>query len=604
MPDQVSEDVIEEIRKTNDIVDVIGEYIQLKKQGRNYFGLCPFHGEKTPSFSVTQEKQIFHCFGCGKGGNVLTFVMEMEQYTFYEALKFLADRSSVDLPDFSHQHKSSISQENQSILSASEWITKLYHHLLRYTKDGKAGYQYFNERGITDETIDVFQLGFAPNVKDFTAEFLQKKGFHQQILVKSGLLSLNEDNSITDRFRGRVMFPIRNHLGKTIAFGGRTISDQEPKYLNSPESELFQKGKILYNFDLAKKHIRNQSEAVLFEGYMDVISAYQAGVKNAVATLGTSLTSSQARLLRRYVDTVIICYDADKAGTEAAYKAAGLLQKAGCHVKIANMPDNMDPDDFITEYGTEAFQNQVIKSSLTFTNFYMRYLKKDYNLSLEGDRIQYIEKLLEYLATIESSVEREYYLKEVSDSYNVSMDSLKQEIQSNREKMGLGKDKINKNRYTNKVSDHEHVKKLLPAFHNAERQLLAYMLQDVSITDKVQEEIGASFNIEEHKVIATHLYAFYEEHQQADVSMFVEMLTDDRLKQLVTDIAMMPLHENISNDEINDYIRNIRAENNNKGDIQSLKEEQRRAEQQNDPIKAAGIAMQIIELQKQWKSIN
>ena len=604
MPDQVSEDVIEEVRKTNDIVDVIGEYIQLKKQGRNYFGLCPFHGEKTPSFSVTQEKQIFHCFGCGKGGNVLTFVMEMEQYTFYEALRFLADKSGVDLPDVSHRQKSSMSQENQSILSASEWITKLYHHLLRYTKDGKTGYQYFKDRGITDKTIDTFQLGFAPNVKDFTAEFLQKKGFHQQILVKAGLLSLNEDNSITDRFRGRVMFPIRNHLGKTIAFGGRTISEQEPKYLNSPESDLFQKGKILYNFDLAKKHIRKQSEAVLFEGYMDVISAYEAGVKNGVATLGTSLTESQARLLRRYVDAVIICYDADKAGNEAAYKAAGLLQKIGCHVKIANMQDGMDPDDFISEFGAEAFQNQVIKSSLTFTSFYMKYLKKDYNLSLEGDRIQYIEKLLEYLATIESSVEREYYLKEVSDSYNVSMDSLKQEILSNREKMGLGKDKINKNRYTNKVSEHDHAKKLLPAFHNAERQLLAYMLQDASITDKVQEEIGASFNIEEHKVIATHLYAFYEEHQQPDVSMFVEMLTDDRLKQMVTDIAMMSLHENISNDEINDYIRNIRAENSNKGDIQSLKEEQKLAEQQNDPIKAAGIAMQIIELQKQWKSIN
>ncbi|TFJ94092.1 DNA primase [Lentibacillus salicampi] len=604
MPEQVSEDVIEEVRKTNDIVDVIGEYIQLKKQGRNYFGLCPFHGEKTPSFSVAQEKQIFHCFGCGKGGNVLTFIMEMEQYSFYEALRFLADRSGVHLPELAQQQTSSISLENQNLLDASGWVTKLYHHLLRYTKDGKEGYQYFHDRGITDDTIDVFQLGFAPNVKDFTAEFLQKKGFHQQILVKAGLLSLNEDNTITDRFRGRVMFPIRNHLGKTIAFGGRTISDQEPKYLNSPESDLFQKGRILYNFDLAKKHIRKQSEAVLFEGYMDVISAYQAGVKNAVATLGTSLTESQARLLRRYVDTVIICYDADKPGTDAAYKAAGMLQKAGCEVKIGNMREDMDPDDFIKEFGAEAFQHQVIKSSLTFTSFYMRYLKKNYNLSLEGDRIHYIEKLLEHLATIESSVEREYYLKEVSDSYNVSMDSLIQEIQANREKMALVEDKKNKNRYTNKTSVHHHIKKLLPAFHNAERQLLAYMLQDAAITDSVQEEIGVSFNIEEHKVVATHLYAFYEEHQQADVSMFVEMLTDDRLKQLVTDIAMIPVHDHIQREEMNDLIRVIRAENSNKKDIQSLKEEQKLAEQQNDPIKAAEIAMQIIELQKQWKSIN
>ncbi|QKY69480.1 DNA primase [Lentibacillus sp. CBA3610] len=604
MANQVSEEVIEDVRRSNDIVDVIGEYIQLKQQGRNYFGLCPFHGEKTPSFSVTQEKQIFHCFGCGKGGNVVTFIMEMEEYSFHEALKLLADRTGVDLPDLSHQQNTSISQENQSILSASEWITKLYHHLLRYTKDGREGYQYFKDRGITDETIDVFQLGFAPNIKDFTAEFLKKKGFHQQLLVKAGLLSLNEDNTAADRFRGRVIFPIRNHLGKTIAFGGRTISGQEPKYLNSPESELFQKGKILYNFDLAKKHIRKQSEAVLFEGYMDVISAYQAGVKNAVATLGTSLTESQARLLRRYVDTVIICYDADEAGTEAAYKGAELLQKAGCHVKIANLRENMDPDDFISEFGAEAFRHDVIKSSLTFTNFYMRYLKKDFNLTLEGDRIQYIEKVLEYLATIDSSIEREYYLKEINDAYDVSMDSLTQEITNYRQKMGLDKDKINKNRYTNRASNDHYTKQLLPAFHNAERQLIAYMLQDASIIDKVQEEIGVSFNIDEHKIIATHLYAYYEEHKQPDVSTFVEMLSDNKLKQLVTEIAMIPVHDHITNEEINDYIRIIRAENSNKQTIQTLKEEQRIAEQQNDPIKAAGIAMQIIELQKQLKSIK
>ncbi len=258
MTSQVSEEVIEQVRTSNDIVDVIGEYIQLKKQGRNYFGLCPFHGEKTPSFSVAQEKQIFHCFGCGKGGNVLTFIMEMEGYTFYETLQFLANRSGTELPEAVEEKQSSVSPENQQILSASEWVAKLYHHLLRFTKDGKKGYQYLKDRGITDETIDAFQLGFAPEAKDFTAAFLDKKGFHQQTLIKSGLLSQHEDNSVSDRFRGRVIFPIRNHLGKPIAFGGRTLAGQEPKYLNSPESELFQKGRILYNFDLAKNIFVNR----------------------------------------------------------------------------------------------------------------------------------------------------------------------------------------------------------------------------------------------------------------------------------------------------------------------------------------------------------
>ncbi|WP_174613835.1 DNA primase [Virgibacillus ihumii] len=602
MLNRISEEQIEEVRKSNDIVDVVGEYVQLKKQGRNYFGLCPFHGEKSPSFSVTQEKQIFHCFGCGKGGNVLTFIMEIEDFTFYEALKLLADRSGVNLPEGAFSNQTSVSEENQNVLSAYEWVTKLYHHLLRFTKDGKEGYQYFKNRGISDETIGAFQLGFAPNARNFTSEFLEKKGFHQQILAKSGLISLNQDNSVSDRFRGRVTIPIRNHLGKTIGFGARTITGQEPKYLNSSESELFQKGKILYNFDLAKKHIRRQNEAVLFEGYMDVISAYQAGVKNAVATMGTSLTDFQAKLLRRYVDTVVLCYDADSAGTEATYKAALLLRNAGCVVKAANLRENMDPDSFIQEYGGDVFQEEVIRSSKTFMSFYMQYIKKDYNLRNEGDRIQYIEEVLKQLAVIDSSVEREYYMKELSNEYNISMDTLTEELHGHRRKLGIHKDKREENRYTNRVTGFR--PKLLPAYQNAERTLLAHMLQDVSITDKVQQEMGASFNVDDHKVIATHLYAFYEGNHQADVSMFIEELTDSGLKQLVTEIAMLPLTDNISDGEINDYIRVIRREQSNMTDIKALREQQKLAEQQNDPIKAAKIAMQIIELQKQLKHTN
>ena len=604
MANQIPEEVIEEIRKANDVVDVIGEYVQLKKQGKNYFGLCPFHGEKTPSFSVTQEKQIFHCFGCQKGGNVVTFLMEMENFSFYEALKHLADRAGVQLPEQEYRKESSLSGENQSILSAYEWLTKLYHHLLKFTKDGKAGYNYFKERGINEEAVDAFQLGFAPNVKDFTAEFLEKKGFHQQLLIKAGLLSLQDDHSVTDRFRGRVIFPIRNHLGKTIGFGGRAIMEQEPKYLNSSESELFQKGKLLYNFDLAKRHIRKQNEVILFEGYMDVISAYQAGFKNVIATMGTALTENQAKLLRRYVDTVILCYDSDNAGLEGTYKAAELLRKTGCQVKVTNMENGMDPDDFIKQFGAEAFDNQVIKASDTYMGFYMRYLKKDYHLNLEGDRIEYVENVLKQLAMIDSSIEREYYLKELSNEYSISLDTLKDELNNNRQKAGIHKDKREKNRYTNRGSSFTKQRKLLPAFHNAERQLISYMLQDVNITDKVQEEIGAAFNVDEHKIIATHLYAFYEAGHPADVSLFIEKLSDQRVKQLVAEIAMAPVLEDISDQVIHDYIRIIRAEMSDKVSVKSLKEAQKLAEQQNDPIKAAQIAMQIIEIRKQWEQSN
>src|SRR5690606_24632791 len=228
MANQIQEEVIEDIKKANDIVDVVGEYVQLKKQGRNYFGLCPFHGEKSPSFSVTQEKQIFHCFGCGKGGNVVTFLMEMESFTFFEAIKYLADRTGIELPTDSIKTESSLSNENQQILSAQEWLTKLYHHLIRYTKDGKIGLDYLVERGITEEAIDTFKLGYAPNTKDFIATFLEKKGFHKQLLVKYGLLNMNQENdTVSDRFRGRVIFPIRNHLGKTVAFGARALEKNQ-----------------------------------------------------------------------------------------------------------------------------------------------------------------------------------------------------------------------------------------------------------------------------------------------------------------------------------------------------------------------------------------
>src|SRR5690625_720609 len=598
MTNQIPEEVIDNIRKSNDIVDIVGEYVQLKKSGRNFFGLCPFHGEKTPSFSVTQEKQIFHCFGCGKGGNVITFMMEIEGFSFFDALKFLSDRSGIELP-IENKAESNLSQDNQSLLSAYEWLSKLYHHLLRHSKDGKEGYHYFKERGITDETIDLFQLGFAPNLKDFTATFLEKKGFHLQTLVRAGLLTMREDKTITDRFRGRVIFPIRNHLGKTIAFGGRAINDDGPKYLNSSESELFQKGRMLFNFDLAKKHIRTSNEVILFEGYMDVISAYQAGIKNGIATLGTSLTEIQSKLLKRYVDTVVICFDSDEPGIEAAYKAATLLQKTGCYVKIANVRDGLDPDDFIKKYGAEDFKNKVINVSETFMSFLMRYKKKDFNLSLEGDRLKYIELVIKDLALINSQIEKEYYLKELSEEFDISMNTLEDELARHHQTFKQNKDKEKKDRYTNNSTTFYRINKLRPAFHNAERKLIAYMLKNRAITDKVREEIGASFNIDEHKVIATHLYAFYEEGHEGDVSIFLEKIPEVRLKQLVTEIAMIPISEEISEREINDYIRIISTELTDTGTINSLREEQKVAEQQNDFIKAAEIALKIINIQKQ-----
>ncbi|MDY0408464.1 DNA primase [Paracerasibacillus soli] len=501
---------VDVVIKANDIVEVVSEYVQLKKSGRNYFGLCPFHNENTPSFSVAEDKQIFYCFGCQKGGDVVTYIMEMEGYSFIDAVKYLADRGGVQLSLVdSEKEGPRISDESQNVISAYGWLTKLYHHLLRFAKDGKDGYQYFKNRGISDETIDTFKLGFAPNKSEFTASFLEKKGFHLQPLIKAGVLLDRENEQPIDRFRGRIIFPIRNHLGITVGFGARTLlKDDTPKYLNSAESELFKKNTLLFNFDLAKKHIRKLNEVILFEGYMDVISSYQAGFKNCVATMGTSLTEYQAKLLKRYVDTIIICYDSDRAGQEGAYRAAKILQGVGCSVKVGLLQDGMDPDSFIQEYGAKQFENQVIKGSDTFITFYMRYLRDKYALNQEDDRIRYIQAVLKEIAKIKSVIEREHYLKIIQDEFKISLDALQQELSRY-----VTVEKREQKKHQTKKTD-VHFKediKLRPAYHNAERQLLAYMMQDKTITSKVQDDIGARFNIDAHKIIATHLYAFYED---------------------------------------------------------------------------------------------
>lgn len=603
MAGHIPEEKVDEIRQSTDIVDIIGDYVELKKQGRNYFGLCPFHGESTPSFSVSADKQIFHCFGCGKGGNVYTFLMEMEGFNFIQAIKQLAGQAQIDLPEEASQEDSSqISTESQSILEAHQWLAKLYHHMLLNSKEGQDAYQYLINRGFSEETIKKYQIGYSPNSKEFVVTFLEKKGFHPQTMVKAGLLNANDQGEYADRFRGRLIFPLRNHLGKTVAFAGRSLGHQEPKYLNSPETELFQKNRLLYNFDLARAAIRKQKSVILFEGYVDVISADQAGVHNAVGTMGTSISSSQANLLKRYVDQVIICYDGDQPGVEAAVKAGRLLKNTGCQTFVARVPDGLDPDDFIQKHGGDRFKREVLDTSDTFIAFIMSYLRRDYNLQLEGDRIAYIEKVLQEVALLDRAVEREHYLNELASEFQMSVDTLKEEVHDIRGKNTFKQDNRDQNRYTNRKSQYSIQNKLLPAFHNAERKLIAYMLRDPFIAEKVQEELGGAFNISDHQVIVTYLYAYYEDGNQSDVSQFVEKLDDPALKNLVIELAMAPVSEEVSDQEIHDYIFRIKAEQSDRTDIKTLEDDLKRAEQQNEPIKAAEIAMKIIERKKELKN--
>ncbi|GEL78306.1 DNA primase [Tenuibacillus multivorans] len=606
MVNKISQETIDQITDNNNIVDVISEYIKLTKRGRNYFGLCPFHGEDTPSFSVSPEKQIFHCFGCGKGGNVASFMMEIEQISFTEALKKLADKSGDQLPQewLSQNQDRQYSSDQHDVLQAYEWSTKLFHHVLKHTKDGKDALNYLKNRGFSEEAIEHFQLGFSPRKDQFLAKFLQGKGFKPEKLQEYGLINSRDGNTFFDRFQGRVIFPIHNHQGKVVGYGGRSmVDDEQPKYLNSPESTLFQKGKILYNFHQARKHFQKSNTVVLFEGYADVIKAHQAGVYHAVATMGTSLSDTHVKILKQYVDEVIICFDGDKAGKNASYRTANMLKKAGLNARIANVPNEMDPDEYIEKFGSEPFRKQVIESAESYVAFALQYIKKDYNLNVDHDRVQYVEKSLDIIATVNQAVERDFHLKELEETFNLDRNTLNQEIEIRRRIMRRTKDN---DIHVRKSNVHQpnwnQNQKIYSAYENAERHLIAHMLQDAYISNRVQQRLGSVFNIEEHQVLVTYLYAYYEEGNEPNVSRLIERLPEDSIKQLATELAVLPINESLNDQELEDYFIAIQKEHEWSKEIRKLKQMLKQAEKENDPQSAARIGMKIIELKK--NSIN
>lgn len=594
MAGHIPEELVEEVRKANDIVDVVGEHVSLKKKGRNYFGLCPFHGENTPSFSVTQDKQIYHCFGCGKGGNVFNFLMELEGFNFHQAVEYLANKSGIVLPEsVSNQHNQQNNRVDQESLNAYEFLTMFYHHSLVHANGAEEAKNYLSERGLTEETMKKFAIGFAPYKSDVTTTLLEKKSFRLNHLAHTGVLSETEDGKVLDRFRGRVVFPIRNHLGKTVGFGGRTISNEEPKYLNSPESKLFQKGKLLYNFDQARSEMKKFNQAIVFEGYMDVVTADQYGIYHGVASLGTALTDHQAQLLKRYVDEVIICYDGDHAGIEAAFKAAGRLKNAGLHARIATIPNGDDPDGYLRTYGAEAFTQKILDQSATYMSFVLSYLKRQYDTSIEASRMQYIDEAIRYIATLTKPIEREHYVRELANEYNLSVDTIMEEVEQSRKKViPEEKPRVAKHKSRQKQQ------RLYPAYFNAERKLISYMLYDATIAERMKHRLGASFNVDVHKVIVTHLYAYYEAGYPADVSQFIERIDDQEVKNLIIELAMQSISPEVSEEEINDYVYMIQREQGDKALVKELIYQQKQAEKDKDIEKAVELGMEIFKVKK------
>ena len=559
LSERIAEETINEIRQRTDIVDIISEYVQLNKQGRNYLGLCPFHQEKSPSFSVSTDKQVYHCFGCGAGGNVFSFLMEIGGLSFQEATIKLADKANIELGDSLTLSKSkSVPDDIKQMIEAHQLLSKFYHHLLVNTKEGQNALEYLLARGFSKQSIEKFQIGYALNSWDFDYKFLMNKQFHPKLLEKAGLIIKREqDGSYFDRFRDRIMFPIVNRNNETIAFSGRILGSEQPKYLNSPETAIFNKSNVLYNYYLARPTIRKHQQAVLFEGFADVIAADRSGIENGVATMGTSLTKEHISILKKNVQSVTICYDSDSAGIEAAYKAGEMLQKANCQVKVAVMPKGMDPDDYVKNYGEEKFRNDVIGSSLTFMGFKMLYFRKGKNLQVEGDRLLYLEEVLKEISLLESAVEKDLYLRQLSDEFNLSLEALKEQERQNY-KQTHPNARNERKEPVQKFLAPRYVERVKPAYQNAERFLIAHMLRSMDVTFKVQEMLeGNTLNIDEHQAIITYLYGFYESDHIPDLNSFIHYVDDENLRRIIVEIEMMQINDEISEQELMDYINQV-----------------------------------------------
>ena len=498
-------EVIDEVVSRSDIVDIISGYIKLKKNGSSYVGLCPFHNEKSPSFSVSPGKQLYHCFGCGVGGNVITFVMEYENYTFLEAVKYLADKAGMQLPETSYSEEEKKNRDLKAkLLEINKIAATYYYHQLK-AENGKIGLSYLQKRGLSDTTINRFGLGYAGQTGNALYQYLKSKGYDDALLKETGLFTY--ERGIHDKFWNRVMFPIMDINNKVIGFGGRVMGDAKPKYLNSPETKLFDKSRNLYGLNAAR--ISRKSNMIICEGYMDVISLHQAGFTQAVASLGTALTPGQAALMKRYTDNVLITYDSDAAGVKAALRAIPILKEAGLTTKVINMQPYKDPDEFIKALGAEAFQERIDKAENSFM-YEIGVLEKEYDRTDPAESTKFEREAAAKLVTFREKLERENYMRAVCDRFHIELQGMRELVASLGSKEGI----LRRNDYPAASGQQRAAapkKKKEDGVRQAEKILLTWMIEDAGIFEKVKEYISPQDFVNSlFKDVADKLYAQYE----------------------------------------------------------------------------------------------
>lgn len=513
-----SDELINEIFAQNDIVDYVSQYVRLRKNGRDYTGLCPFHKEKSPSFHVNQDKQLFHCFGCGAGGNLVQFVMRSEGLDFVEALKLMADRAGIILPEDDNIVDDKLYQKKKRIYSMNKTAARLYYETLTKEEAGKPGLKYFLERQISANTITKYGLGYAPDSFDFLKQHMNKLGFSDDELIEAGLC-VTKNDKVYDKFRGRVMFPIIDLRGNVIAFGGRIIDASEkdgykpPKYLNSAETPVFNKGKNLFSLNLAKKS--GQPQCILCEGYMDVISVYQAGVTNIVATLGTALTENQAKLLMKYTGEIFLCYDSDEAGQAATKRAIGIINSVGGKCRVMRLKGAKDPDEYIKMNGIDLFK-RAIKEALGSTEYLIRNARAGYNLDNPDGKILFVQEAAGILSQIQNAIEVDAYVKKISDETEISKDAIYAELK--KRKVNVGQDSIRAVKYIKQDTGQIEITKTI----EAERRLLSLIIENKGVYRKVKDEFSPSdFSTDTLKHLAELVYSCYENNESIEPAIII-----------------------------------------------------------------------------------
>lgn len=486
-----SDEFINELKENVDIVDLISDYLELKKSGNRYKGLCPFHSEKTPSFFVNPDNNFYHCFGCGAGGDAINFVMEIENLTFVESIKMLAERSGMELPDLSDQQKQ-LYKEREKLFSLNSLAARFYNYLLTDTNMGQEALQYLYERGFDDRDIEKFRLGFAADEWQLLLNFLQKKGFSTHLIKKAGLISEGKNNSHYDKFRNRVIFPIFNNRGEVIAFGGRILNSEDsygPKYLNSPETPIFSKKKNLYGLHFAKDSIREQDSCIIMEGYTDVIQAHKNGFENSIASLGTAFTEEQAKLIKRYAESAYIAYDADTAGNKATLRGLDILSNTGINVKVIQLEEGSDPDQLLKNEGAEVF-NDFIENAVNLIDFKINMIIKNKKLSEPGVRKKVLRSIVELLTDVKDNLEREIYIERAAAATNFKAEVLAEEVEKEFKK------KKSRNYQRNREKTNKQRKKefdlysQLSYYQKVEEEVLAHFISNPDLREELAARLS------------------------------------------------------------------------------------------------------------------